>query len=76
MNYHAVDLFPDWPWTLNQNSHGPGKTGKGPEFVHFVPGREIARNFGLESWKLNCDREIDFMSFVSQIKFLWLKHKR
>ena len=52
------------------------ENGKRPWIWNFVPGREKAQNFGLELWKLTCVREIDFMSFVSQIKFLWLKHKR
>ena len=49
---------------------------KRPWIWNFVPGREKAQNFGLELWKLTCVWEIDFTSFVTQIKLLWLTHKR
>ena len=39
------------------------ENGKRPWIWNFVPGREKARNFGLESWKLTCDRENWFYEF-------------
>ena len=39
------------------------ENGKRPWIWNFVPGREKARNFGLESWKLTCDWENWFYEF-------------
>ena len=53
-----------------QGSHRPGKTGKVPWIWNFVPGREKARNFGLESLKLTCDRGNWFFKFCLTNKVL------
>ena len=42
-------IFPGFPRTR--------ENGIRPWIWNFVPGREKAWNFGLESWKLTCDRE-------------------
>ena len=53
-----------WPVTRImfpfQGSHGHGKR---TWIWHFAPGREKARNFGLQLWKLICDRENWFYEF-------------
>ena len=50
-----------------QGSH---ENGKRPWIWNFVPGREKAWNFGLESWKLNCDQENWFYKFCLTNKIL------
>ena len=57
------------------NIQGPGKTGKGPEFEILFPAVKKPGILVLSRENELVTGKFDFTSFVSQIKFLWLKYK-